>query len=84
VRTSSLRLERIVSRGHTTPPGEWYDQATTEWIALMSGRAHLRFEGDAADTALKPGDHLIIPPHRRHRVEWTDPEQPTVWLALHY
>jgi cupin 2 domain-containing protein len=84
VQTPGLRLERIVSLGHATPPGEWYDQTTTEWVAVLSGRARLHFEGDAEDIALRPGDHLVIPPHRRHRVEWTDPAQPTVWLALHY
>ena len=84
VQTPRLRLERIVSRGHTTPPGEWYDQTTTEWVALVSGSARLRFDDETEEVALQPGDHLIIPAHRRHRVEWTHPDQPTVWLALHY
>jgi cupin 2 domain-containing protein len=79
-----LRLERIVSMGHTTPPGEWYDQATNEWVLVLRGRARLLLEGEAAPLIMGPGDYVLIPAHRRHRVEWTDLSQPTVWLALHY
>ena len=82
--TGNFRLERIVSNGQATPPGEWYDQDTHEWVALLSGGAGLRFEDEAEPRVLAPGDYLLIPAHRRHRVEWTDPETPTVWLALHY
>ena len=82
--TAHFRLERIVSTGQATPPGEWYDQETDEWVALLSGAAGLRFEDEAEPRILRPGDYLLIPAHRRHRVEWTDPPQPTVWLALHY
>jgi cupin 2 domain-containing protein len=80
----NFRLERIVSSGQATPAGEWYDQDTHEWVALLSGGAGLRFEDEAEPRVLSPGDYLLIPAHRRHRVEWTDPETPTVWLALHY
>ena len=82
--TGNFRLERIVSNGQATPPGEWYDQDTHEWVALLSGGAGLRFEDEAEPRVLRPGDYLLIPAHRRHRVEWTDPGTPTVWLALHY
>jgi cupin 2 domain-containing protein len=82
--TGNFRLERIVSRSQATPPGEWYDQEAHEWVALLSGSAGLRFEDEAEPRLLRPGDHLLIPAHRRHRVEWTDPGTPTVWLALHY
>ena len=78
-----LRLERIVSTGHVTPPGEWYEQATDEWVAVVRGSARLVFD-DAPPVALAAGDHILIPAHRRHRVDWTDPTQPTVWLALHF
>ncbi len=77
-----LRVERIVSLGHASPHGFWYDQAGEEWVLLLTGAARLRFEG-APPMELGPGDHLLIPSHARHRVEWTDPDQPTVWLALH-
>ena len=84
VDTDAFRLERIVSTGHATAPGEWYDQERAEWVALLSGSAALRFADQDDVVVLRPGDHLVIAAHRRHRVEWTDATQPTVWLALHY
>ena len=84
LRHDGLRLERIVSLGHVTPPGEWYDQLTNEWVVLLRGGARLRFEDEAEARMLRPGDCLDIRARRRHRVEWTDPTQPTIWLALHY
>jgi cupin 2 domain-containing protein len=76
-----VRLERIVSSGQATPPGEWLDQAWDEWVLLFAGRAGLTLDGDPSLT-LSPGDHLLIPARRRHRVDWTD--TPTVWLAVHF
>jgi len=78
-----LRFERIVSRQHATPAGHWYDQAEDEWVLLVSGSAVIRFADPDEKLQLGPGDHLLIPAHCRHRVESTDPERETVWLALH-
>jgi cupin 2 domain-containing protein len=77
-----LRIERVVSCGHASPDGFWYDQPHSEFVVLLSGRARLRFEDGPIE--LIPGSYLDIPAHRRHRVEWTDPAGPTVWLAVHY
>ncbi len=82
--TPQVRLERIVSTGQATPEGQWYDQERNEWVAVLSGSAGLLFEGEAEIRVMRPGDHVLIPAHRRHRVAWTAPTQPTVWLALHY
>ena len=84
IEAQSFKLERIVSAGHATPPGHWYDQERTEWFVLLRGGAALWFEGEAEARVLRPGDHVLIPAHRRHRVEWTDAAVKTVWLALHY
>jgi len=84
VRTPGARLERIVSRGHRTPDGEWYDQEWDEWVVVLSGRATLRIEGEPDPVPLVAGDSLLLSAHVRHRVEWTDPAVDTVWLALHY
>ena len=81
--TTNVRCERIVSMAHATPPGEWYDQDGDEWVALLHGSAALRFEDESAIRELRPGDWLLIPAHRRHRVEWTDAREPTIWLAVH-
>jgi cupin 2 domain-containing protein len=79
----AFRLERIVSTGQSTPHGEWYDQPDEEWVVLLSGSATLRFIPEET-VSLVPGDWVLIPAHRRHRVERTAPEIPTVWLGLHY
>ena len=84
VENENLRIERIVSTGQASPPGFWYDQPWAEWVLALAGAAGLVFEGEAEPRVLRPGDYLLIPAHRRHRVAWTDPEQPTVWLAVHY
>ncbi|HVL56426.1 MAG TPA: cupin domain-containing protein [Burkholderiaceae bacterium] len=80
----NLRIERIVSTGQATPAGEWYDQEWSEWVVVLSGAAGLRIEGDAEVHVLGPGDHVHLPAHRRHRVEWTSAAEPTVWLAVHH
>jgi cupin 2 domain-containing protein len=82
--SDTVRIERIVSRGHSTPPGEWYDQDENEYVLLLSGKAKLLFENSAKQVELSPGDFWIIPAHTRHRVEWTIPESDTVWLAVFY
>jgi cupin 2 domain-containing protein len=82
--TEHFRLERIISSGQRTPPGEWYDQESSEWVILLGGNAGLLFEGETEVRVMRPGDYVHIPAHSRHRVEWTDREQKTVWLALHY
>ena len=80
----AFRVERIISHGHASPPGFWYDQEQAEWVLLLSGAARLRFEDDPDPVPMVPGSYLNIPAHRRHRVDWTDPDQVTVWLAIHY
>jgi cupin 2 domain-containing protein len=84
LQTPCFRVERIVSHGHSSPYGFWYDQDENEWVILLKGSAGLRFEGQENILVLNPGDYLHIDRHRRHRVEWTDPQQETVWLAVHY
>ena len=84
LQTQFFTLERIVSKGHATPAGEWYDQARDEWVVLLKGSAGLRIEGEPEVIALKPGDYLHLPAQLKHRVEWTAPAEETVWLALYY
>jgi cupin 2 domain-containing protein len=82
--TDQFLFERILSFGHATPPGKWFDQPRDEWVMLLSGAARLRFEGHDDALELRPGDALLIPAHCRHRVEWTRPDGETIWLALHF
>jgi cupin 2 domain-containing protein len=80
----NVRIERIVSTGHATAPDAWYDQDRAEWVLLLAGSAGLIFEGETAPVRLEPGSYVHIDAHVRHRVAWTDPSVPTVWLAIHY
>lgn len=82
--TESCTIERIVSRGHTTEEGKWYDQEKNEWVLIIKGAARLRFADRETAFEMRPGDHINIPAHCKHRVEWTDPDVETVWVAVHY
>ena len=77
-----VRIERIVSTGHASPAGFWYDQEQHEWVMVLRGEAKLNFETESIQ--MRPGDHVLIPASRKHRVEWTTPDEPTVWLAVFY
>ncbi len=83
VNKESFFIERIISEGHVTPEGEWYDQDTNEFVVLVKGSAELEF-ADGKKIEMNPGDHLIIPKHVKHRVSKTDPDNKTFWLAVHY
>jgi cupin 2 domain-containing protein len=77
-----VRIERMVSTGHKSPEGFWYDQSEHEWVMVLTGAARLQFEDRVVE--MKAGDSISIPAHQKHRVEWTTPDEPTVWLAVFY
>jgi cupin 2 domain-containing protein len=83
VQSSNARIERIVSHGHASPPGFWYQQQTREWVMVVQGRGAVELE-DGSWVELGPGDWLDIPADCRHRVAWTAEGEVTVWLAVHY
>lgn len=80
---ANVRIERIVSTGQATPAGEWFDQAWDEWVVVISGAAELVLENEESPRCLGPGDYVFLPAGTRHRVAWTTPDRPTVWLAVH-
>ena len=77
-------LMLINSNAFSSPEGEWFDQADSEWILVLRGSARLRLSSPERLLDLNVGDHLVIPPHQRHRLERTDPDPGTLWLALHW
>ncbi|MEN8254193.1 MAG: cupin domain-containing protein [Verrucomicrobiota bacterium] len=81
-----VKIERIVSDGHASPEGFWYDQGQNEWVLLVAGAAMLSIEKETGieRVELKPGDHLLIPAHRRHRVESTSQTEKTIWLTVFF
>ena len=84
VRSPAVRIERIVSTGQASQPGFWYDEDWDEWVVVLSGAAGLLVAGEDGPRTLRAGDHVHLPAHCRHRVEWTDAAEPTVWLAVHF
>ena len=84
LQTGQFKIERIISHGHATTEGEWYDQDRNEWVLVLKGNTGLLFEGNDKTVIMKTGDYINIPAHQKHRVEWTDPEEETVWLTIHY
>jgi len=82
--TTHCKIERIVSKSHSSPDTYWYDQEKNEWVMILKGSAGLLFEGSDEIVVMNAGDYVNIPAHSKHRVQWTDPKEETVWLAIHY
>lgn len=81
--SKTMRIERIISTGQTTPANTWLAQPENEWVILLQGNAQLEFvEGKIIQ--LLPGDYLIIPSGTKHRVSYTSTDTPCIWLAIHY
>jgi len=79
----TVKIERIISKGHSSPETGWYDQEQDEWVIILQGSATITFENDT-ETKLAVGDYLNIPAHTKHKVSWTNPDIETVWIAVHY
>lgn len=79
----NVRIERIISKGHTSPETGWYDQEENEWVIVLEGAGKIQFD-DETEISLHKGDYFNIPAHSRHRVIWTDPDKITIWLAVYY
>ena len=83
VQTENIHIERIVSKGHTSPEKGWYDQDRNEFVLVLKGAARLEFE-DGRVVSMVVGDCLEILAHQKHKVVWTEPEGETVWVGVHY
>lgn len=82
IRAADVRIERIISQGHASPAGFWYDQPQHEWVIVLKGAARLQFEDGMVE--MDAGDFLNIPAFKKHRVDWTTPDEPTIWLGMRY
>ena len=49
---------------------------------VLKGSAKVSFESGTIE--MKPGDSINIRAHQKHRVEWTNPAENTIWLAVFY
>ena len=79
----NVKIERIISKGQSSPDSGWYDQAENEWVLVIKGAAILEF-ANGSTQKMKAGDHINIVAHEKHRVQWTDPDTETIWLAVFY
>ena len=84
IQTKNISIERIISKSHASPKDFWYDQEKNEWVMVLKGHAKLKFLENDEMVEMKAGDYFNIPAHCKHRVEWTDPNTETIWLAVHY
>ncbi|TQV89079.1 cupin domain-containing protein [Aliikangiella coralliicola] len=83
----NIKIERIISKGHSSPESGWYDQENNEWVMVLKGEASLTMinaNGLEENITLVAGDYLNIPAHQKHKVSWTHPTLETIWLAVHY
>lgn len=79
---NQIKIERVISKGHSSAVNDWYDQIQDEWVIVLEGQAILQFESSPCFVTLKSGDYLLIPAHKKHRVHWTDPDHKTIWLCV--
>ncbi len=82
VSTDSLKIERIVSQGHTSPKKGWYESKQNEWVIVLQGKAILELEKKSIE--LKVGDYFNILANTKHKVSYTSMSEKTVWLAIYY
>lgn len=79
----NIKIQRIISQGHTTQEFDWYDQDSDEWVMLVKGAAVISFENED-DVELEVGDYINIPAHKKHKVSYTSQDEKTIWLAVHF
>lgn len=79
-----FEIKRIISKGQRSPANFWYDQKKSEWVVVLKGAARLEFKDDKRIVEMIPGAYIHIPAHCKHRVEWTDPDVETIWLAIYF
>ena len=84
VSSENCKIERIISKGHTTPEGKWYDQDKNEFVIIFKGNAELLFEENNKIIKMKEGNYINIPSHTKHRIIKTSLKEETIWLAIHY
>jgi len=83
VLSDNVKIEKIISKGHTSPKDGWYNQEQNEWVIVLKGEGIISFE-DEKQICLKSGEYINIPAHKKHKVSWTKPDEETIWLAVFY
>ncbi len=84
IAVDKIKIERIISKGHSAPDNKWYNQKRSEFVIILKGNAELLFEKNNKIIKMKKGDYINILKHVKHRVIKTNPEKETIWLAVFY
>lgn len=82
IKNDNIRIEKIVSNGQSSPINFWYEQKENEFVLILKGNAILEYEDK--DVILKEGDFVNIKAFTKHRVKYTNKDEPTIWLAVFY
>lgn len=80
--SEKIKIEKIVTNGAISSPGEWYDQDQDEWVLLLQGTASLEFKNGIIKE-LESGEYIFIPAHKKHRVLKTSAHLNCIWLTIH-
>jgi cupin 2 domain-containing protein len=84
VKDSDVKIDRIVSRGHSSDPDFWYNQDENEFVLILQGEAKLKFKDEKNIVRMQKGDYMVIPAHKEHRIKWTPKNEDTLWLTVHF
>jgi cupin 2 domain-containing protein len=83
ISTKYIKIERIVSDGHSSPKEGWYESEQNEWVIVLEGNATLALES-GENIILKRGDYYNITAFSKHKVSHTSKNEKTIWLAIYY
>jgi cupin 2 domain-containing protein len=84
IEDKNIKIERIISSGQKTGKGVWLEQDLDEFVIMLTGKAKISFFDSNETLDLLPFDYLFIPKKCKHRVEETDEQSLTFWLAVHF
>lgn len=82
LKNDDIKIEKIVSNGQSSAINFWYAQEKSEFVLILKGDAILEFETKCVE--LKEGDYINIKAFTKHRVKYTNKDEPTIWLAVFY
>ena len=83
ISTENIKIERIISDGHSSPKEGWYESEQNEWVIVLEGDAILTLES-GENITLKRGDYYNISAFTKHKVSQTSKSEKTIWLAIYY
>jgi cupin 2 domain-containing protein len=82
LKNDNIKIEKIVSNGQSSPINFWYSQEKNEFVLILKGDAILEYEDK--EVKLQEGDYINIKAFTKHRVKYTNKDEPTIWLAVFY